>query len=355
MLEKFLKDLKIKYKKSKRGLYLPEKDARLIIVKTKKVLLPKEICLKKMSILHILFFLQWWQDLNWPKDQNRSAEDIAKDFVLCANGELAELLNCFPWKRHTKYKNFDTIRPAILEEIIDIFKYLLSFIIKMHFTPEEIIEEFMRKTEVVEQKFKQERLLSMQRKIAVIDIDGIIADYPKSFVNFIHEKTGYCYDVSQLNDLNIYEQIGKVIGMKKILQLKHEYRINGYKRDIPLVPGIKRFMREIHKQYSILLMTARPFKEYKRMYADTLYFLRKNNIPFDIIVWDEKKGEKIIKEFPNVSFVLDDSLQTVNAISRMCFDRKIKIFLLNRGYNQGKIDKGIERVNSFSEILEKVK
>ena len=54
----------------------------------------------------------------------------------------------------------------------------------------EFVEEFIRKSNVVQQRYNQEFnfIVDKNKRIVIFDIDGVIANYPNCFVEFINEK-----------------------------------------------------------------------------------------------------------------------------------------------------------------------
>jgi uncharacterized HAD superfamily protein len=250
----------------------------------------------------------------------------------CMNHETDELVDEFNWKVHRKNSGEPPVMSNVLEEWIDIFKYWLSIGQLCGFDPAEFLEEFHRKSDVVEQRYLQEHKIKIVgNKIIGVDIDGVLADYPRSFVEFINERANLDVDPSTITSYNIYEQLP--ITAEEGRRLKHEYRESGQKKFIPVLPGAKKFL-EWFKQngYTIVLLTARPYDEYKRIFADTMYWLEQNNLPYHMILWDEDKGQRLVDEFgDNVCYFIDDVPEYVSGVAQ----KGIESFLVNRPYNAG--------------------
>lgn len=247
------------------------------------------------------------------------------------------------------------IRSNMLEEWIDIFKFWLCTGLVWGFTPEDFIQEFERKSAVVEQRFKQERqldLLAPDTKIAGVDIDGVLADYPRSYIEFINSELGTNYDTSGVADYDI----GKALGLpvELAMELKDKYRQTGQKRYIPVCEGAKQFLEWLKQQgYTIVLLTSRPYKKYKRIFADTQEWLAKNGLVYDVIIWDETKHERLLKEFgvDRVEFFVDDVAKYCNDIAEI----GVRTFLVNRAYNQGSATHPyVDRVDKLSEVITKL-
>jgi uncharacterized HAD superfamily protein len=263
--------------------------------------------------------------------------------------EIMELIRETNWKGHRKDK-VHTIDSNILEESIDIFKYWLSIMVLMEYSPEDFIEEYQRKSSVVEQRYKQEKQLNFEsNKIVGVDIDGVLADYPDCFINYVNDKVGTNFKAEDLDQYNLYEAITD-IPTEVMKELKHDFRKSGQLKKVGVLPGAKEFLQSLrNKSYKIVLLSARPYKEYRRIFADTKEWLDKNGLIYDAILWDEDKLNRLIREFGenNVSFFVEDNLKNANSISK-----STKVYLLDKSYNQGKTDSNISRVNNLREVLE---
>lgn len=286
---------------------------------------------------------------NYAKSQQQK-ETLTKEFILHLITETVEVLNEINWKTHRK-KQYDKYNPIIKEnlqeELIDVFKYLISIMQFWDMSPEELVNEFHRKSDVVEQRYQQEKQMSLLRtkKIIGVDIDGVLADYPKSFIDYAEQETGLKFNIEKYN---ISGEMAKIIGEEKAKAIKHKYRISGQKRFIPIIKGVQEGLKILKKKgYKIVLLSARPIKQYKRIFSDTIEWLQKNKLVFDAILWDENKEDRVIKEFPHMNFMIEDVLENANKIAKAGY----KVFLINKPYNKGKIEKKVIRVNNWEEIL----
>lgn len=280
---------------------------------------------------------------------NEKRIEETKEYALQLIDETLEFIRETNWKNHRK-QNINIIRSNMLEEAIDIFKYWLSIMVLWGFNPEEIVDEYKRKSAVVEQRFKQEKQLDFEsNKIAGVDIDGVLAAYPEHFVNFINKRMGTDYKVSEIKEYNMKKAF-KELPDGVIGELKDEFRQSGEKRYIPVLPGAKKFLEILHRKgFKIVLLSARPYKKYKRIFADTQEWLDKNDLIHDAILWDEDKCNRLIREFgkDNVSFFVEDNLNNANSIAKVS-----KVYLINRPYNQGNIEDSVVRINNLSNIEE---
>ena len=271
-----------------------------------------------------------------------------KEYSLMLIDEVMELVRETNWKAHRKDNSY-MINSNVKEELIDIFKYWLSIGLIWDLDVESFIEEYHRKSSVVEQRFKQEKQLNFKsNKIVGVDIDGVLADYPGCFIKYINQKVGTNFKVENLTQYNVYEAI-KDIPTKIMKELKHEFRKSGGLKNVGVFPGAKVFLNTLrNKDYKIVLLSARPYKKYRRIFADTQEWLSENGLVHDAILWDEDKMDRLIREFgeDNVEFFIEDNLENANSISKTT-----NVYLINKSYNKGKINENVIRVNSLKEVL----
>ena len=271
-----------------------------------------------------------------------------KEYGLLMIDEIMELIRETNWKGHRKDK-VHTIDSNIKEEWIDVFKYWLCIGNLMGYSPEDFIEEYKRKSSVVEQRYKQERQLDFKsNKIVGVDIDGVLADYPECFIDFINDKVGTDFKAKELNQYNLYEAITD-IPTEVMKELKHEFRKSGKLKKVGILPGAKEFLQRLKdKDYRIILLSARPYKKYRRIFADTKEWLKENDLAHDAILWGEDKLNRMIREFgeKSVKFFVEDNLKNANSISK-----STKVYLLNKSYNQGVLSENVVRVKNLKEVL----
>jgi len=261
-----------------------------------------------------------------------------KEYVLALSKEVYEVLDEIDWKMHTS-KNTEDVNDNVLEECVDVLKYLFGIIQLNGFSVDQLYEKFIDKSNVVEAKFKQEDVMdsikASDKKIAFIDIDGVLADWPGGFL----EWAGY----------DSLKQFKEKVDKKEQYRIKAEYRTCGVKAKLKVLSGVESFMKRTCEKYSVVLLTARPYKKYFRIYSDTLKWLKDNDICYDAIVFDEEKEKYIINNFntDQVAFCIDDDIQNANKLH----DSGFKVYLRkNLGiYSQKTLDRklneGIKIIN----------
>jgi len=177
-------------------------------------------------------------------------------------------------------------------------------------------------------------------KIAIVDLDDVLCISTKVWVDFANEKTS--------NRCNNLIELKKTLDYAQYKKLKYEYRTSGIKATLPIMQGVKELIGALkRKNYTIIIMTARPIYDIPEVFRDTLSWLKKNNIQHDLLFGGGKnKHLKILKYFPMANFMIEDNHETANAVAQQGY----KVFLLDNQYNQHPLHKGVKRVFSLKEI-----
>ena len=275
-----------------------------------------------------------------------------KDMVLYLQSEIIEALNEINFKEHRKSDKVVRI-DKLKEELIDIQKYLIGLFQLWGVTDEEFFDEFKRKSLVVNQRYKQEMQLSLikDENVIGVDLDDILCCWVEGFLAFISRKTKK--DLSNLTFTNLNDSLIEIIGIEKLKQLKHEFRLSDEKKKLDKCYFASEFTNKLKaKGFQIIILSSRPVSDYPKLYADTLQWLKKNKICYDAVFFSENKEEHIIKEFPKLRFFVEDNVINANKIAR----KNYKVFLINKHYNVNELThKNVIRVDDLKEILELIK
>ena len=244
-----------------------------------------------------------------PVDYNEKVA-LTKEMILHLESELHTLLNALgAWKLHRRQHPFRENRPAILNELTDIHRYLLTLYEIWHVNPCEAVEAFRRKGMVVRQRHAEEYVHSLEgAELAIVDIDNVLADYITGFKSFLRQQGIVFDDGTWVNAANLN------IPHSEFEALKHLFCIQGHFGDLPLMPNAREFLAFLReRQYVIILLTARPIVDYPTIYTDTLIWLDHHDLPFDYIWWAEDKGDLVrSRGLPEQArVVVDDNLRHI--------------------------------------------
>lgn len=183
-------------------------------------------------------------------------------------------------------------------------------------------------------------------KVCALDIDGVLNDYPKCWIDFVNIKTA-----TEFADLN---DIKNTLTYDTYRKLKEDYRLSGIKERLKPNENASLLTQELKKLgYTIIIITARPANKYPALYSQTLNWLKNNNICYDSIYFGQQdKHAKILSEAPNIKFMIEDNSYIANMVSRWGY----KVFLLTNQYNYNlTLEKNVVRIDNLIEVLKYVK
>ncbi len=259
---------------------------------------------------------------------------LTRDYVEYLHSELVEVLNNVPWKKH-RYLGAAN-RDNLLEELIDCQKFLFGLMMIWNINPKELGRAFDRKSDVVDQRFKQEHLLPKQvanDKVVIVDIDDVVAGWEQGFEDW----------VGRLGENLNPEDYAKHIDPGLRERLKSRIHSSGGMLELPLLFGSNNAIDTLQKEgYTIVWLTARPVGKHPRLIADTVAWLKKNNLPTEYIYWsDLNKHLFVVQKFPTAAVLFDDKAETVAHASEF----GIRSYLVS--YDDcflGQVDKFLEDV-----------
>jgi len=275
-------------------------------------------------------------------DPNSATRDekirYTKEMLLHLVAEVDEILNAIgDWKSHRLKKNLPLNKYAVAEEIVDAFKFLLNVAIVWGITPEFFYRVYTDKSWVVVERYEYEQRAKQLKRCAVIDIDGVLTEYPDTMLRFLRER-GY--------NFNSLREAKRELGGEYVL-LKHEYReVEG---ELPPKKGAKEFLETLcSRGYSVVLMSSRPTDMYPQLEAKTLNWLRKHELPFSLLHFTDDKIRDI-EMLKDVSFVVEDD----PVIAIQLAEEGYKVYWINNSRISVSGVDGLIEVQSFGEILDK--
>lgn len=281
----------------------------------------------------------------------RDRVEWTKQFILHVEGELHELLGETSWKMHRQARE-EAVRSNVLEEWVDCFKFLLGLANVWDFSAAEIEAEFHRKTAVVEHRYGMEQRLRAippgSKRVVGVDVDGVLADYPDVFCewvvqNFPAEVPG--------GDLPFLASLRETVGARRYMELKDKYRESGAKRHVRVRAGAKALLDGLRAAgLAVVLLSARPYWRFSRIYADTLEWLDENGLRHDAVLFHPEKHRKIVEDFPGLlAMVEDDPVVASEVISA-----GVPVVLVTNQLNERREVSGAARVPDPGAALEAV-
>lgn len=197
---------------------------------------------------------------------------VAKDLSLGLYEEAAELARVATRFKVHILNSQPVEKVDIMDEAADVMKYTIALTQLYDITAEEMVEAFMRKSDVVEHKAAGERFqLAEETPVIMVDMDGCLADLG-------------CLD----------EQVEAASSVAEQERIKAEFRRGGGYRFLPPIPNAQQGMARLAALgYKLIILTARPHHHYNRLYADTMEWLAEQNIDYDLLLFGRDKAEVI--------------------------------------------------------------
>jgi len=262
---------------------------------------------------------------------------VAKDLTLGLLEEAGELSRAVARFKAHLLKDRPVDKINVCEASVDVLKYLIAIAQLYGVSSEEMFNTFMRKSDVVDDKARCERVeLERHTKLIVSDLDGCIADL-SSWQDEMDRQRGN----APMNDATL----------AMLEKLKEEfYRCGGF-LNLPPIPGAIEATKKIREAgYKLAIITARPDWQYKRVYADTIQWLQKHDIQYDLILFQKDKAEAVVDHiFPArpLCFVEDRSKHAIEVASI-----GVQVLFLTSGKSELAPHPLIQRVQGWGEIVE---
>lgn len=278
-----------------------------------------------------------------PESDRRGVES---DMLLGLHEEAAALQRRIGhYKRHILASAAEAARrpgmPPTAEQqniavhIADVMRYAI-IIAQLHgISQNTFVWAWRNKGHELRARAEAERLeLVEHTKVFCVDMDDVICDlssWPKEYED--------------------YNGTGNAKKTKLVELYKDEFHSSGRFRDLPIIPGARDALATIQAAgYKVVIITARPSWQYKRIYADTLYWLKENDVPHDLLLFNKDKAEAIHKRLHPawpVAFVEDHPRNAI-AIASL----GIQVYLYNQPHNAAVADSdNLRRVNDWHDIL----
>ena len=270
-----------------------------------------------------------------------------KEWVLHVEGELHELLREMNWKMH-RISSDPVVRSNVLEEWTDCLKFLLGLANVWGFSVEDIVEEFDRKTQVVEFRYGMEQRLRAisptNDRIVGVDIDGVLNNYPRDFLSWVAAKEDFPGESTG--------ELREHVGARRYQELKDAYRASGAKREQGVREGAKELLDGTRSAGgTVIALSKRPYWRFSRIYADTLEWLDRNGLRADAVLFHAEKHRKILDDFPNLVAMVEDD----PAVARELVANGVAVVLVDGELNRGVEVEGARRVTSLAEALAAVR
>lgn len=182
-------------------------------------------------------------------------------------------------------------------------------------------------------------------KKAIIDIDGVLNNYPETQLDYFEFMTNVRYT-------NLTEAKNN-LSYAEYRALKQGYRESAFKHNTKPSKGAKKLLKYLRdNNYLIYIITARELFKYNQL-EKTILWLQNNKLVYDYIYCTQKKDFTIFEKFGHIDLVIEDNCDNLEKIKKINGKNCIYINIKNKE-NDGIKYKGT-RVTNLDEALEIIK
>ncbi len=278
---------------------------------------------------------------------------LAKEMTLHMFSETDEFLRTLgAWKPHRRQAIRDN-REASKIELADIGKYWMTLCQIRGFSAQEMFEAMRVKSMVVRQRHSEEYTQQLDRPSVIIDIDQILADYVRGFLDWMIEKglttKGIADSIRRRGGWIDHTMLMMTPGV--YAAHRHEFRCSGRHAGLPVMSGAFDFLTWAKAQWQVILLTSRPIHDYPNIYGETLMWLDHNHLPYDRVWWTHDKGATCLdREVAGfVKFAVDDEFRYVLQMA----DLGIQTFWMpsNPSLTHTRTDRPITKITQLTDII----
>jgi hypothetical protein len=246
-----------------------------------------------------IFETQVKQQSNWYDVERLTLDEksaLTKELALGLHEEISELVRRVDTGRYHILQGKSKPEPGqVAYDAAEALKMLVALVALHGVDGQMMGEYFERVTRVVDDKWRGQNLkLSTEVNVLLCDLDGCVADWVTAFKAFALAR-GIDIPPNGFNDPSLEP-------------LKDEFDRSGGYLTIPPMPGAVEALKTL-KNFGVKLVvvTARPYHRFRRVYADTLEWCEKNGIEYDHIMFFRDKAEAVRRVAPTniLGFVED--------------------------------------------------
>jgi hypothetical protein len=131
--------------------------------------------------------------------------------------------------------------------------------------------------------------------VVALDVDGTMGDWHEHFRAFasLYLNTHMAYHWEPYHFGNVEEALG--IDKALYRELKLAFRQGGWKRWMPMFPGMNELTTSIRDQgYQVWICSTRPWLRLDNIDKDTAFWLDQHGIQFDGVLFGEEKYEDLV-------------------------------------------------------------
>jgi hypothetical protein len=222
------------------------------------------------------------------------------------------------------------------EHVADVLKTAIAWAQLNGLSDEQVVEAFRRKTAALISNVEGERVnLERGTPVLCVDLDDVVCDITDWRGGLVKSRRGTT--------------------PAELLESEERYKDFHYSSgafvDCPPIPGAVEALKAVRVAgYKIIFITARPQWQYKRLHADTVSWMRRHRVPYDLVLFNKDKCEALYQHvrpaWPR-AFV-EDHVRNATALAAI----GVRVYLYDTAFNREMPPHpNVTRVHSWSDVL----
>lgn len=280
--------------------------------------------------------------------QQRSQVEWTETYLLGLVSEIGELLQECNWKKHRLHSS-EEFGPNVPEELADLTKFIFSLWNNLGYGPDEMLQSCWQKGIALEQKFQQEhRPRLANKRVLLLDLDGCIADFRTGFERWVERHPQFRESLPSMRreeGFTLHMDIDSNWPFSEYTKAKLEFEKGGGYATLPAYDELLKSIYHLQRMgWYVIVWTARPGKQLKRVWRDTWEWLLKSGLQPDEFHFggDERISDAVrLVGAGNHVLAIEDN---PDLASRYVSNR-IPVILVSQPYNRAFEGQGIFPLN----------
>ena len=185
-----------------------------------------------------------------------------------------------------------------------------------------------------------------------IDLDNVLTDYYKEFLDYVNNKHATAYKFSDLKSYWFEDNFGgtREEAIKKFIDFEESHSLK-----LTPVPGAVKAMKNLSKEHELVIITSRRDEKFEAARE----WVEKNfpNCFKEIVISTggaktllaQRKSKAQVCKDLGIAVLIEDVLEVAAECAKTS-----KVLLLDRPWNQAPTPEGVYRVKSWPEALERI-
>jgi len=277
-------------------------------------------------------------------ESNEEKRNVSKDLALNAYNSINKMIE------KMRVTNGVPDEDDLIFSSIDSLRYVMSMLNLWDINPEDVSSAFALKDIYLDTDHSLNARKWKGQPVAIVDIDDVLAEFRNPFADFLSRRFGINAD-TESDQYFFVEDILEASGNLNPEKVFDEFTQERHFKCLPVVEDAKKFLNHLRDQgYWIQLLTARP-KENLKIFYDTYYWLKHNDLTFDRVDFSPEKLRWCMNseyyDSGSIEFAIDDSPKHALEYAGHGINVKVPI----KSYNKNIKNENIMFYRNLSDLL----